>query len=438
MATKNEKEIQEDNTNKCNQTEPRSGIRGTVDEQMKYLLVVGDGMADYPVPELGNKTPLQAANKPNMDMIAAKGRNGLLKTVPDTLTPGSGTAILSVLGYDPTRYYTGRGPFEAAARNIKLDENDVAYRCNLITEKDGKIVDYSADHITNSEAAELIEELKKKMEKPINIEFFAGLSYRHFLIIRNYMHNEIVECTPPHDAIGTEISEILPKAKTEDAASTADLLSRMIIDSKQVLDDHPVNIARRKSGKRPANMIWPWGGGKTPVMPTFKKKYGVTSAVISAVDLVKGIGVYAGMRIVDVPGATGLYDTDYEAKAEFALKALEDNDVVFVHVEAPDEAGHSKDYELKVKTIEDLDKRLLGRLLDGVNEDCVVAVLPDHPTPIKVGTHTRDPVPFAVYFPLVKGDEVKQFDEDSAKKGDCGLIEGDAFMSLFLGKTAIR
>jgi len=400
---------------------------------MKYLLVVGDGMADYPVPELYGKTPLQVANKPNMDMIAAKGRNGLLKTVPDGLTPGSGTAILSVLGYDPTRYYTGRGPFEAAARNIKLDENDVAYRCNLITEKNNKIIDYSADHITNSEAAELIETLKNKMEKPNSIEFFAGLSYRHFLVIRNYIL-EIVECTPPHDAIGMEISEILPKAETEDAASTADLLSRMILDSKKVLENHPVNVARRKSGKRPANMIWPWGGGKTPVMPTFKEKYDVGSAVISAVDLVKGIGVYAGMKIVEVPGATGLYDTDYEAKADFALEALENNDMVFVHVEAPDEAGHSKDYELKVKTIEDLDKRLLGRLLDGLNEECVVAVLPDHPTPIKVGTHTRDPVPFTIYFPAIKGDSVKRFDEDSAKKGKFGLVEDNKFMSLFLGK----
>jgi 2,3-bisphosphoglycerate-independent phosphoglycerate mutase len=405
---------------------------------MKYILIVGDGMADYPVPELGNKTPLQAANKPNMDMIATKGRNGLLKTVPDNLTPGSGTAILSVLGYDPIRYYTGRGPFEAAARNIKLYKNDVAYRCNTITEKDSKIVDYSGGHITSIESAQLIEALKTKLEKPDNAEFFAGLGYRHFLIIRNYINDEIVEVTPPHDAIGTEIFDILPKAKTPEAQSTADLLCRMILDSKQVLEDHPVNIARKRSGKRPANMIWPWGGGKTPVMPTFKEKYDVTSAVISAVDLVKGIGVYAKMKIIEVPGATGLYDTNYEGKADYALEALEKYDMVFVHVEAPDEAGHSKDYELKVKTIEDLDKRLLGRLLDGLKEECVVAVLPDHPTPIRIGTHTRDPVPFAVYSPNVKGDVVKRFDEDSAKKGSFGLIEGEEFMSLFLGKASAK
>jgi len=402
---------------------------------MKYILILGDGMADYPVPELEDKTPLQVANKPNMDMIAAKGRNGLLKTVPENMTPGSGNAILSVLGYDPTVYYTGRGPFEATARNIKLDENDVAYRCNLITEEDGILIDYSAGHITNSESAELIEALKKQLKKPDHVEFFAGLGYRHFLILRNYLHKEIVECTPPHDAIGMEISKILPKAETQEAQGTGELLSRMILESKKLLENHPVNISRRKAGKRAGNMIWPWGGGRKPVMPTFKQKYGVDAAVISAVDLVKGIGVYAGMKIVEVPGATGLYDTNYEGKAEYALDALENSDMVFVHVEAPDEAGHSRDYGLKVKTIEDLDKRLLGHIVDELKEDCVIAVLPDHPTPIRIGTHTRDPVPFAIYSPSTNADWVKKFDEDSAKKGECGLIEGEEFMPLFLGKA---
>ncbi len=401
---------------------------------MKYILIVGDGMADYPVPELGNKTPLQTANKPNMDAITAKGINGLLRTVPEGLTPGSGTAIISVLGYDPNEYYTGRGPLEAAARNIKLDEKDVAYRCNLITEKDGILIDYSAGHITNNESEELIDILKRKMEKPDEVEFFAGLGYWHFLILRNYVKKEIVECTPPHDATGTKISKIWPKAKTEETKSTVDLLKRLILDSKKVLKNHPVNVSRRKSGKKPGNMIWPWGGGRKPVMPTFKKKYGVDAAVISAVDLVKGIGVYTGMKIVDVPGATGLYDTNYEGKAESALKTLEDHDLVFIHVEAPDEAGHSRDYELKVKTIEDLDNRLIGRLLDGLKEDCVIAVLPDHPTPIKVGTHTGDPVPFTIYSPSIKADEVKQFDEFSARSGRLGLLEGEEFILLFLGK----
>jgi 2,3-bisphosphoglycerate-independent phosphoglycerate mutase len=369
-----------------------------------------------------------------MDMIAAKGRNGLLRTVSEALNPGSGPAILSVLGYDPARFYSGRGPFEAAARNIRLEANDVAYRCNLITEKDGILIDYSADHITSSEAAELIDALKTEMEKPDQVEFFAGLSYRHFLIIRNYMHKTIIECTPPHDARGDEILKILPKAKTEETKITVDLLNRLILDSKKVLENHPVNVARRKSGKEPGNMIWPWSGGRKPVMPTYREKYDVDAAVISAVDLVKGIGVYAGMKVIDVPGATGLYDTNYEGKAEAALEALEEHDMVFVHVEAPDEAGHSRDYKLKVKTIEDLDKRLLGHILDGLKEDCVIAVLPDHPTPIKIGTHTRDPVPFTIYSPSIEADEVKQFDESSAKRGGFGLIEGEAFMLRFLGK----
>jgi len=230
----------------------------------------------------------------------------------------------------------------------------------------------------------------------------------------------------------------LPQAKTEETKITVDLLNRLILDSKKVLEHHPVNVARRKSGKRPGNMIWPWGGGRKPVMPTYKQKYGVDAAVISAVDLVKGIGVYAGMKVVDVPGATGLYDTNYEGKAEFALEALEGHDMVFVHVEAPDEAGHSRDYKLKTKTIEDLDKRLLGHILDELKEDCVIAILPDHPTPIKIGTHTRDPVPFAIYSPIVKADGVKQFDEISAKRGGFGLIEGEAFMLLFLGKATAK
>ncbi len=405
---------------------------------MKYILILGDGMSDYPIPELGNRTPLQVANKPNMDMIAAKGQSGLLKTVPDNMTPDSGNAILSVLGYDPRIYYTGRGPFEAAARNIKLNENDVVYRCNLITEKDGTIIDYSADHITNSESAELIEALKKQLKKPVQVEFFAGLGYRHFLIIRNYNPEEIIECTPPHDAIGIAISKILPRAETQEAKGAEELLKGLILESKNILENHSVNAARRRNGKRAANMIWPWSGGRKPFMPTFKEKYGLDAAVISAVDLVKGIGVYAGMKIVEVPGATGLYDTNYEGKAEYALKALEKNDMVVVHVEAPDEAGHARNYKLKSKTIEDLDMRLIRHILNELEEDYVIAVLPDHPTPIRIGTHTRDPVPFAIYSALAKSDGIKQFDEESAKKGDAGFIQGEEFMSLFLGKTSAK
>lgn len=392
-------------------------------------------MADYPVPELGNKTPLQVAKKPHMDAIAAQGRSGLVKNVPDDLNPGSETAILSLLGYDPHLYCTGRGPLEAPARGIKLGAADVAFRCNLITEKDGKILDYSAGHITMPEAKQLIAAVNKAFGKLGKVEFYSGLDYRHFLIMRNLPNSRQIECTPPHDAIGSEISVVLPKAKTKNLQKSASFLSKMILESKPILDAHPVNVARVKAGKRPGNMIWPWGGGPAPSMPSFKKKYGLKAAVISAVDLVKGIGTYAGMQVITVPGATGLANTNYEGKADAALKAFETSDFVFVHVEAPDEAGHVGDAKLKVKTIEDLDSRMLGRILSGLKEPCAVAVLPDHPTPIKVGTHTRDPVPFAIKFPDAASDGVKKFDEESAKKGSYGLVTRESLMSLFVSAS---
>jgi 2,3-bisphosphoglycerate-independent phosphoglycerate mutase len=401
---------------------------------MKYLLIVGDGMADYPIPELGNKTPLQAAHKPNMDSIAAKGRNGLIKTVPDELTPGSDVAICSVLGYDPRQYCTGRGPLEAPSRNIELGKDDAAYRCNLITEKNGAIVDYSAGHITTEESIELIDALKEALEKPEEINFYSGLDYRHFLIMRNFAHPELIECIPPHDAIGAAISAVLPKAKSPEAEKMAEMLRKLINASRDILRSHAVNIIRERAGKPPGNLIWLWGGGKKPSIPTLKEKYGVSSAVISAVDLVKGLGSYAGMNIIKVAGATGMYNTNYEGKADAALKALKYNDLVFVHVEAPDEAGHAKDYALKLKTIEDLDKRLIGRILEGLTEEYAIAILPDHPTPIKIGTHTRDPVPFAIQSPSWKPDNVKYFDENSAKKGAFGLIKNDYILPILLRK----
>jgi 2,3-bisphosphoglycerate-independent phosphoglycerate mutase len=402
---------------------------------MKYVLVVGDGMADYPVPELGNKTPLQVACKPNMDSIAARGRNGLLKTVPNGFSSGSDTAILSVLGYDPKRLCVGRGALEAAARGIQLKKNDVAFRCNLITEEDGVLIDYSAGHITTKEAEQLIESVKDAFEKPGEIEFFSGLDYRHFLVLRNLPNPNLIECCPPHDFVGARISTVLPKAKSEKVEKATNLLRKTILESRAVLVSHPVNVARRKAGKKPGNMIWPWGGGGKPSMPSFMEKYGLRAAVISAVDLVKGIGVYTGMQVINVPGATGLYDTNYEGKAAAALKALEENDLVFVHVEAPDEAGHEKDYVKKVKAIEDLDRRMLGKLLGGLKEPYAIAVLPDHPTPIRVGTHTRDPVPFAIQSPFLTSDGVQKFDEVSAKDGAFGLVEEESLMSLLVASA---
>ena len=389
-------------------------------------------MADYPLPELDNRTPLQVAHKPNIDSIAARGRNGLLKTVPNGLNPGSDTAILSVLGYEPQKCCPGRGALEAAARGIRLKKHDIAFRCNLITEENSFLIDYSAGHITTKEAEKLIASLKEAFEKPTEIEFFSGLDYRHFLVLHNVPKANSIECVPPHDVIGSKITAVLPKTKSEETAKAVALLRKTILESKSVLSDHPINIARRKSGKRPGNMIWPWGGGGRPSMQSFMNKYGLKGAVISAVDLVKGIGIYTRMKVINVPGATGMYDTNYEGKAEAALKALEENDVVFVHVEAPDEAGHEKDHLKKVETIEDLDKRLLGKLLTGLKDPYAIAVLPDHPTPIPVGTHTRDPVPFAIRSPFLAPDGVQKFDEFSARNGSYGLVEQDSLMSLLL------
>jgi 2,3-bisphosphoglycerate-independent phosphoglycerate mutase len=417
-------------------TRKRQRITMFTKKQMKYILVVGDGMADYPIPELDNRTPLQVAHKPNMDAIAAKGRNGLLRTVPDGMTPGSDVAILSVLGFDPQRYYTGRGAFEAAARGIQLNKRDVAFRCNLITEKDGTLADYSAGHITSKESHQLIAAVKKGCEKLGIIEFYPGLDYRHFLILRNAPLALQVECTPPHDAIDAEIAAVLPKAKSPEAEEATNLLGEAIRKSKDILKSHPVNVARQKKAENPGNMIWPWGGGEKPSMPLFKEKYGLKAAVISAVDLVKGIGVYTGMKVITVPGATGREDTNYEGKAGAALKALEDNDLVFVHVEAPDEAGHAKEYRLKVETIEDLDRRLLNIILKGLKEPYAIAVLPDHPTPINVGTHVKDPVPFAIQSPNLEADDVQRFDENSAKKGAFGLVEQEGVVALLISSVS--
>ena len=397
---------------------------------MKYILIIGDGMADYPIPELENLTPLQAAKKPNIDKITSHGRSGLLKTIPDGLKPGSDVAILSILGYDPKKVYTGRGPFEAVARGIKLKENDVAFRCNLITEKDGIISDYSAGHISTKEASELIKTIKENIEEPNKIEFHSGLDYRHFMILKNSPEALLIETTPPHDATGTRISSIMPKAKSNKSKTIAKKLREKIIQSKKVLDLHPVNISRIKTGKKPGNMIWPWSGGKKPSLESFQKKYGLKAAVISAVDLVKGIGIYSKMQIINVPGATGLHNTNYEGKAEYALKALKENDLVFIHVEAPDEAGHSKDYKQKIETIEDLDKRLIGKILRNLKEPYAIAILSDHLTPCKIGTHTKDPVPFTIYSPLIKSDKNKKFDEIAVKSGGFGLIDNMSLISI--------
>lgn len=390
---------------------------------MKYLVIVGDGMADYPLEELNGKTPLQAADTPNMDSIAARGSCGLLRTIPEEMKAGSDIANLSIMGYDPRRYYTGRGPLEAASIGVALGANDLAFRCNLITEEDGRIKDYCADHISSEEAGELIGEVKRAFADVG--EFYPGVSYRHVFVLRN--SPEELRCTPPHDALNREISEHLIEPRSSAVAAR---LNEVMLRSKEVLSKHPVNLRRIREGKNPGNMLWFWGQGRKPEMEPLKEKYGLRGAVVSAVDLIKGIGYYAGMKVLNVQGATGYYDTNYEGKAMAALRALKDRDYVYVHVEAIDEASHAGDLEMKLKTIEDLDKRLVGRILDGISEECVLALLPDHATPVRVRTHVKDAVPFAVQG--AGKDGVRSFDEASAKKGVYGVLEGEEFMRALL------
>lgn len=349
---------------------------------MKYVILLGDGMADEPLQELGGRTPLEYAHTPNMDRIAREGVCGLIRTVPAGLDPGSDVANLSILGYDPLRHYTGRGPLEAASMGLPLKEGDVAYRCNLVTVEDGVMIDFSAGHISGGEGKELLGALAGLLNERFSLH--PGVSYRNILVLHP---GEGAETTPPHDIMGMPIAPYLPRG------SDAPLLRWAMERSAEAFSGHPVNLARRGAGKRPATMIWPWGGGRTPELPSFREKYGIRGGMISAVDLLKGIAVLAGLEVIRVPGATGYLDTDYRAKAEYARKALERLDLVFVHVEAPDEASHMGSIEEKVRAIERVDGMLeiICRRFGGV-----VAILTDHPTPIRLRTHTTGPVPFAV------------------------------------------
>jgi 2,3-bisphosphoglycerate-independent phosphoglycerate mutase len=390
---------------------------------MKYIVLIGDGMADYPVPELGNLTPLQAADTPNMDFIAKHGKCGMAKTVPDDKPPGSDVANLSIMGYDPQRFYTGRGPLEAASIGINLKEDDIAFRCNLITEKNGLLADYSSGHITSEEARILIESMNKELGN--SCRFHAGVSYRHLLVMKK---GENAKCTPPHDVVGQSVNDVLPQGED------SDLLVKMIRASKSILEKHEVNIKRKNAGKNIANLIWPWGQGKAPDMPHFKEMFGISGSIISAVDLLKGIGKYAGLNIINVPGATGYLDTNFSGKAQYALTSLKEHDFVLVHVEAPDEAGHMGNIEAKIKAISDFDEKVVGGMLNelGGFGDFKVMVLPDHPTPISLKTHTREPVPFAVYSSTESADYVDRFDEFAPKEGIFGLVEGHSLMKLLI------
>jgi len=404
---------------------------------MKHIIFLMDGSADYPVKELGNKTPLQAANKPNIDNLAKKGRNGKFITIPEGMPAGSAVANLSVLGYDPRECFQGRGVLEAASMGIEVEEGDVALRCNIICVDDNKIKNHSAGHISNEEGAQLINTINEELGNDM-IKFYPGVSYRHLLLLKKGLFSANIDCFAPHDYVGTDITKVLIKPEDKDdekAVKTAEILNNMILNSKILLERHPVNINRMKFAKDMGNMIWPWSPGNKPKMKTYQEVFGLNGAVISAVDLVKGLGIYAGMRSIEVEGATGLHDTNYEGK-DACLEALEHYDFVYVHVEAPDEAGHEGDAKLKVKTIEDIDKRLIGRVLERIEgrEDIAIAVLPDHPTPIELKTHTKDPVPFIIYHPDEESDSVEKFDEASAEKGSYGIIKEKEFIKKLLKK----
>ncbi|HQN91598.1 MAG TPA: cofactor-independent phosphoglycerate mutase [Methanoculleus sp.] len=380
---------------------------------MKCIVILGDGMADEPLAELGGRTPLEYAETPNMDRIAREGRCGMLRTVPEGFEPGSDIANLSVLGYDPRVSYTGRGPLEAASMGIDLREGEMAYRCNLVTVRDGLMVDFNAGHISSAEGAALLRDLDAVLG---GVRVYPGISYRNLLVLPEGRGSLT---TPPHDIVGRPIQEYLPRG--DDAAVLLECMER----SCEVFSDHPVNRRRVQEGKIPATGIWPWSGGKRPSLEPFRKKYGLAGGVISAVDLLGGIARLAGMEVIRVPGATGFIDTDYKAKARYAVDALDRLDFVYMHVEAPDEAGHMGSVDEKVLAIERLDEAI-GIILE--RPETIVAVLPDHPTPIRCRTHTADPVPFAV---LGKGkDGVKGFSEREARKGSFGLMEAVAFLPM--------
>jgi 2,3-bisphosphoglycerate-independent phosphoglycerate mutase len=400
---------------------------------VKYIIVLGDGMSDQPEIEHGGLTPLMAANIPNIDKLAEMGRSGLLKTIPERLHPGSEVANLAVLGYDVEAVFEGRGVIEAASIGVQLDEGDLALRCNLICIADEKVKNHSAGHISTPEALELIHFLDENLGNEA-VKFYPGVSYRHLLVIKG--GNKSLRCVPPHDVPGTPVTDVLPSSLNGTGVLTAQLLLDLIHKSRHLLENHPVNLKRKAEGKDMANSIWPWSPGYKPAMKTLKEMYGIeTGAVISAVDLIQGIGVYAGLDVIKVDGATGLYDTNYEGKAHAAIEALKTHDFVYLHIEASDEAGHEGDYDLKLKTIEYLDHRVVKYLMDEISkmdEPVAVAVLPDHPTPWKLKTHTRDAVPFLIWYPGIQPDEVNRYDEAAASEGGYGVLESNQFMRELL------
>gem|GEM_PF-5154 len=397
---------------------------------MKLVILLGDGMADHPIEALDGKTPIEAAETPNMDRIAREGRGGLARNVPSGMPPGSDVANLSVMGYDPKRYYSGRAPLEAAAMGVALGADDVAFRCNLVNvDLDERVmVDYSAGHISSEEGRELIAALQKNDPKT---RLYPGVSYRN-LLVQGENDGLKAVCTPPHDIAGQPINGHLPKG--EGSAP----LREMMASSVPILAEHPVNLRRAAQGKRPANMIWLWGQGKAPSMPKFREIWGIKGAMISAVDLLKGMGVYAGLEVIDVPGATGVLDTNYEGKVAACLDALDRVDFVYLHVEAPDEMGHDGKLDEKIEAIRRFDARVVGPVLAGLEKsghNWRVMVLPDHPTPISIRTHTAEPVPFAMMGSSIEPDEMMAFSEREGARGGYGEVDGWRLMGMMVERS---
>ena len=397
---------------------------------MKYIVLVCDGMADFPLENLNGYTPLEAAKTPNMDSISRQGRTGLVYTVPRGMKAASDVANLSILGYDPAKYYTGRGPLEAAYMGVKLGVDEVAFRCNLITAYQDTMVDYSAGHITTKEAEILLFALDKELGNE-QVKFYPGVSYRHLTVIKaaQGFDDLSAECKPPHDISGHKISSNLPEGKGEQ------MLKGLMEKSKEVLERHEINQIRVDLGENPANMIWLWGQGIAPNLVSFKEKFGVDGSIISAVNLIKGIGCSIGLKVIEVPGATGYYDTDYQAKARFAINSLDNLDFTFVHVEAPDEAGHNGDIRAKITAIENFDKLVVGTILEHFKdrEDYRVLVLSDHLTPLSLKTHVSDPPPFAICGKGINADNSKSFSEKEAKNSLFKFKQGHELLDYFFG-----
>ena len=401
---------------------------------MKHIIILGDGMADWSVPSLGGKTLLQAAHTPHMDNLARQGRTGRLITVAPGFHPGSEVANMSVMGYNLPRVYEGRGPLEAASIGIDLKPGEMAMRCNLVCIDGDLIKNHSAGHITTEEADILVKYLQEQLGDE-RIHFYTGVQYRHLLVVKD--GDKRLDCTPPHDVPLKPFRPLLVKPACPEAQATADLLNSLILRSQELLKNHPVNLKRMAEGKDPANSIWPWSPGYRPQMERLSDRFPQIrqGAVISAVDLINGIGYYAGLRRINVEGATGLYDTNYENKVAAALEALRTDDFVYLHIEASDEAGHEGDVPLKIRTIENLDSRVVGPIYQAVkdwDEPVAIAVLPDHPTPCELRTHTAEPVPFLMWYPGITPDEVQTFDEVAACQGAYGLLKEDEFINAFM------